>query len=274
MIKQRHVVQIFLAVACLSVGTLSGLAQDVPEDQYFNSDGVRIRYVERGTGQPIVLGHGFTNSLLGWIQTGVFDKLAENYRVVAFDHRGHGKSDKPHEVLAYGSEMGRDIFRLLDHLEIGKAHIIGYQMGSRIVGQLITTNPERFLTATLGASPPRRNWSDEDEQASQQLADDTLVLQTLLDAGQDVVALAALARARSDQAVADEELVNVRIPTIAIVGSEDPSLPGFNDLRTVMTDLEVVIIDGATHGGEEEAMGRPEFVEAIRSFIAGHSTER
>ena len=72
-------------------------AAAVAEDQFFDSEGVRIRYIDRGPrdGEPIVLIHGFTQSIeTAWGETGVLDALDDDYRVIALDCRGHGKSDK------------------------------------------------------------------------------------------------------------------------------------------------------------------------------------
>jgi pimeloyl-ACP methyl ester carboxylesterase len=49
--------------------------------------------------------------------------------VTAIDNRGHGQSDKPHNADAYGSNMSDDVIRLMDHLKIKKAHVLGYSMG-------------------------------------------------------------------------------------------------------------------------------------------------
>ena len=68
------------------------------QDKWFDSDGVKIRYVDRGAGPPVLLIHGYTRSVeSNWIEPGVFADLVKDYRVIAFDLRGHGKSDKPHE---------------------------------------------------------------------------------------------------------------------------------------------------------------------------------
>src|SRR5688572_13881467 len=108
----------------------------VAQDRFFDSGGVRIRYVERGAGVPVVLVHGFTANIeRSWIETGVLPDLARDYRVIAFDLRGHGGSDKPHEPRAY-EEVGLDVIRLLDHLEISRAHVVGYSLGGIIVAKL------------------------------------------------------------------------------------------------------------------------------------------
>ena len=55
---------------------------------------------------------------------------------------------------------------------------------------------------------------------------------------------------------------------LGIIGSVDAGLAGMNELKKVLPSLKVVIIDGATHTGERGATRRPEFVDAIREFIA------
>ena len=124
-----------LAPGIMGLGAMSGAS--AAEDRFFDSAGVRIHYIEQGAGEPVVLIHGYTVDLNEqWIATGVFPALASSYRVIALDARGHGLSDKPHERSAYGPEMGLDIVRLLDHLGIRRAHIVGYSMGAHIVAQL------------------------------------------------------------------------------------------------------------------------------------------
>jgi pimeloyl-ACP methyl ester carboxylesterase len=78
--------------------------------------------------------------------------LSHDYRVIALDCRGHGKSGKPTDENQYGMEMVNDIVRLMDHLGIEKAHIVGYSMGGSIALKMLTVRPERFLTAVIGGS--------------------------------------------------------------------------------------------------------------------------
>ena len=73
---------------------------------YVDNRGVRIHYQVEGKGPPLVLQHGFTQSLEGWYRCGYVDALKPKYRVVLIDARGHGKSDKPHERAAYAWPIG------------------------------------------------------------------------------------------------------------------------------------------------------------------------
>jgi pimeloyl-ACP methyl ester carboxylesterase len=106
-----------------------------------------------------VLLHGFAVGAAMWMGpppagTAILPALASDYRVIALDRRGHGASGKPHDPAPYGDEMVRDVIRLLDHLEIGKAHLVGYSMGAVIAGKLLVTHPDRLLSVTFGGGGP------------------------------------------------------------------------------------------------------------------------
>lgn len=123
------------------------------EDQFFDSDGVKIRYIVEGEGEPVLLIHGFACSIhMQWGASGFLKSLAQDYRVIAYDNRGHGLSGKPHDPDKYGEEMCKDALRLLDHLDIPKAHIVGYSLGAFITNKLLVEHPDRFLSATLGGA--------------------------------------------------------------------------------------------------------------------------
>lgn len=283
-----------LALALLIAG-MSSLA--FGQDKFFDSQGVRIRYIEQGAGEPVVLVHGYTATIeKNWVFPGVFQQLAKNYRVIALDCRGHGKSDKPHDVKQYGQEMALDIVRLLDHLKIDKAHIVGYSMGGAITAKLLTMKPERFLTATLGGSGGILAPTQLEIKLFEQLATDiekgslrTLILAlTPKDqprpteeqikqsdasflAGQDLAALAAVVHSFVDSAVTEAQVAAINVPTIAIVGTADPLIEGVNKLKKAMPKLNVVAVERATH---ISAFGRPEFIEALQDFLKVNSIKK
>jgi pimeloyl-ACP methyl ester carboxylesterase len=254
---------------------------------------VTIRFIEAGRGEPVVLVHGYNfDTEQQWVEPGVFDALTARYRVIGFDARGHGKSGKPRERGLYGLEMARDVTRLLDHLGIGRAHIVGYSMGGHIVAKLLTMHPERFLTATLGGGAGRRNWTEEDQRRVEIEAaemEQGLLRTQLLRlwpkdrlppsedeirrrsakslAGKDVLALAAIRRSNADQVVTDTELAAVTVPTLALVGTEDPYRADVGKLKKAMPQLTLVTVPDASHGS---APGKPEFVQALLAFLAAY----
>ena len=100
---------------------------------YVDSNGVRIHYHVQGCGPELVLQHGFTSSLQNWGAYGYVDALKGAYRLILIDARGHGDSDKPHNVDQYELSLRvGDVTSVLDDLGVGKAHYLGYSMGGRI----------------------------------------------------------------------------------------------------------------------------------------------
>lgn len=261
------------------------------DDNYFDSAGVRIRFVERGSGEPVVLVHSYSSSLEEqWVKTGVLQALAERYRTIAFDARGHGRSGKPHEAAAYGAAMTWDVTRLLDHIGIERAHVVGYSMGAHIVAHLLTLAPQRLLTATLGAAAGRLDWSAADDVQTEIEADEmerglmnaqvlrlwptdqpqptAAELQSMSAAflaGKDPHALAAIRRATRGQAVSASQMAAVQVPVLGIVGSKDRYLARFQELKKDMPQLKLVVLEGATHSS---ALERPEFLQSLFSFLS------
>lgn len=115
---------------------------------FFEVNGVRLYYVEAGQGTPVILVHGLAAEHVGnWMLPRVFQRLSKKYRVIALDIRGHGKSDRPYDPAQYGLEMVDDVVRLMDHLEIAKAHVVGYSLGGFITLKLALKHPQRLLSA-------------------------------------------------------------------------------------------------------------------------------
>jgi len=121
-------------------------------DEYFAADsGVRLRYRQAGTGDPVVILHGLMASLEAVAP--LADSLSTDHRIVALDLRGHGRSDKPSDPGAYGHEMGEDVVRLLDHLGIARAHLVGHSMGAVVSAYVASRHPDRVASASLLAAP-------------------------------------------------------------------------------------------------------------------------
>jgi pimeloyl-ACP methyl ester carboxylesterase len=220
--------------------------------------------------------------------------LARHFRVAALDCRGHGRSDKPADPAAYGREMAWDVVRLLDHLDVGAAHLVGYSMGAHIIAQLLVHAPERLLTATMAGAAGRFGWSAADdelaEREARELEGGSLRSQILRLTppqaptpseaevskrsraalrGQDLAALAAVRRANRHEVVQEDDLARVATPVLGVVGSLDPYLARFRRLEQRMRDFTLVVVEGGTH---RTTAGHPEFVRAVEDFLAAHPT--
>src|SRR5438445_7936307 len=107
-------------------------------DEKFDSNGVEINYSVKGKGEPVILIHGWLSS--GWINwdlPGTTDLLAKDHQVICVDLPGHGRSDRPTKDEAYGPELVEHVVRLMDHLKLKKAHVVGYSMGGIITAKLV-----------------------------------------------------------------------------------------------------------------------------------------
>ena len=264
------------------------------QDHFFVSGGVRIRYLDKGSGSAVILLHGYAGSADShWVNPGLVDKLATDHRVIALDLRGHGKSDKPHDPAAYGPELSRDVVRLMDQLDIRRAHLVGYSLGAGIAAQLMCSDPARFETVTLIASGRYRKWDSADDVAAEAAARElesavpfrSLVigltpvdtpapteerireLSRSLVANNDLHALAAIHRARSGLASTDSALFAVGVPVLGVVGSADRNLRAMQQLSEVLHDYHLIVFEGATHGGDRGVLRRPELIDVLRRFI-------
>jgi pimeloyl-ACP methyl ester carboxylesterase len=118
--------------------------------QYADVNGIRIAYVVRGSGPPLVLIMGYRLSSLAW-PLGFVDALAKRFTVVLFDNRGTGTSDKP--TFGYEiSNLAKDVGGLLDHLKIACANVLGYSMGGAIAQEFVRQFPDRVLGLALCAT--------------------------------------------------------------------------------------------------------------------------
>ncbi|MEX2111920.1 MAG: alpha/beta hydrolase [Pirellulales bacterium] len=264
------------------------------EDSYFDSNGVKIHYVVEGEGEPVVLIHGFTANIdMQWKLPGIFSKLKQDYQVIALDNRGHGKSDKPHDPQQYGPEMVNDVLRLMDRLNVAKAHVVGYSMGGFLTNYLVNNHPDRVVTATLGGA----GWSkanDERTEFMSLLADsldagkgigpliDQLTpanrpkpqpqeiefVNKMIMANNDPKALSACIRGLRSVTVTATQLESNKVPTLALIGSDDPLKVGVDELAPVMANLTVEVIDGADH---MTAFSSPKFIGDLELFLDEHS---
>jgi pimeloyl-ACP methyl ester carboxylesterase len=122
---------------------------------YANNHGVRIHYQVEGEGPPLVLHHGFSDSLESWYEMGYVVPLQHDYQLILIDARGHGASDKPHESTAYTVQhQAADVVAVLEALALPTAHFFGYSMGGRIGFALAKYAPTHFTSFIIGGSSP------------------------------------------------------------------------------------------------------------------------
>ena len=201
---------------------------------HFSSSGVEIFYIDEGTGDPVVLIHGFASNIeANWIGPGWVGALTgAGHRVIALDNRGHGRSGKPHDPACYGAPlMAEDVRRLLDHLAIDRADVMGYSMGARIAAFLALAHPGRVRSAIFGGlgmgmiegvGPPEPIIAALEADHVDEVKDLTGRSFRLFAerTGSDLKALAACMRSSRRQLRA-EEVARIRAPVLVAVGTRD-----------------------------------------------------
>src|SRR3954452_23453852 len=119
----------------------------------FHNGSVEIAYLDLGSGDPIVLVHGFASTKeVNWLNPSWTETLTRaGRRVIALDNRGHGASSKLYDPADYDrATMAEDVRALLDHLDLPRADVMGYSMGSRISTNLAIAHPDRIRALILG----------------------------------------------------------------------------------------------------------------------------
>ena len=123
-------------------------------------DGLRFPVVEVGTGQPVLLLHGFPDSRHLWRHQ-IPSLVDAGYRAIAPDLRGFGDAPRPQEVEAYRmSATMQDIIGILDALHVDQTHIIAHDWGAALAWRFVAAHPERvkrFVALSIG-HPASSGW--------------------------------------------------------------------------------------------------------------------
>lgn len=248
----------------------------------FNSDGVEIAYVVEGEcrveGRTALLIHGFASSVaVNWRETGWIGTLTgAGYRVVAIDNRGHGQSAKLHDPAQYGGPiMAEDARRLLDHLGIRSAHVMGYSMGARISAFLALAHPERVSSVVFGGlginmvrgmagTGPIAHALEADSIDDVSNPTARTFRAFAEQTGSDLKALAACIRSSRDPITA-ESLARLRCPVLVAVGDRDVIGGAAQPLADVIPGAQAFEIAGRDH---MKAVGDRVYKARVLEFFA------
>jgi 3-oxoadipate enol-lactonase len=241
-----------------------------------SSDGIRLHYEVLGrAGAPAVLMiQGLGADKHGWDMQRI--PLSLQYRVIALDNRGAGRSDKPfgHYTL---EQMADDAIAVLDHVGVEKAHIVGASMGGAISQIVGLKYPQRVNSLTLACTACRNHpWRRELLQGWATMASEQGMGAMAREAARWVIGprsfrrllpafgwLGPLAMGRTSHAFVaqvraildvdesvSEQLEHVDLPTLVLVGNQDILTPrgDSEEIADRMPNAELVVISGAAHG--------------------------
>jgi 3-oxoadipate enol-lactonase len=263
---------------------------------------ISIYYEIHGEGEALVLIQGFGGNSGQWYRE--IPGLSREYRVVAFDNRGTGRSDKPD--VPYTMQMfAQDIAGLFEALAIDAAHIYGVSMGGMIAQQFALRYPEKVISLILRGTtcggahsiPPdveamthlfdleRMGQLTPEEAARESLP--FLCSQEFIDNNPDIVEM-FIAKAveyvtpphgyqRQAEAImfhdTYDRLPQIKAPTLVISGTADRLVPFENSqlLAYRIPNAELVIFENVGHGFIEAA---EEASKAILDFLGRHCRSR
>jgi pimeloyl-ACP methyl ester carboxylesterase len=242
----------------------------------FDSDGFRIAFDDVGEGPPVVLIHGFiSDRVTNWRRPGWYRALREaGRRVIALDCRGHGESGKSTDPDDYGPEvMAGDVVRLLDHLEVPVADVIGYSMGARVAAQLLVDHPDRVNAAVLGGVGTSIVEGTPNQAAIAEALEADDADGVTHPAGrrfrrfaerQDADRHALAAAMRAFTAFDLDRLADVTGPVLVVAGSDDRLVDDPGNLADRFERGEAFVVPERDH---MTTVGDPRFKEAVVDFL-------
>ena len=247
----------------------------------FSSAGIGIAYEVHGEGKPSLLIHGFASSgKINWIDTGWVETLmGAGYQPITFDNRGHGASRKLYDTkLYYAHEMAEDARRLLEHLKIERAPVMGYSMGARIAAFLMLNHPDRVSVGLWGGMGVNLTTGLEDsEEIIEGLTAESLeqvkgrsARQFRIFADHNKADRAALAACmvNSREPMSADDIRKITAPVLVAVGSEDEMAGSAQALADLLPQGEAFTIERRDH---MRATGDKAFKAAALEFLARHS---
>jgi pimeloyl-ACP methyl ester carboxylesterase len=266
-------------------------------------DGMKFHYQQAGSGPDVVLLHGVSGNLAIWPLINMMETLATDFRVTAYDQRGHGYSDTPSAGYT-SADQAADLLKLHDALGLEPMYVLGHSFGGVIAHHAAVLEPDAVAGLILSDPlfPALRHletsvnqwsgWSDYKEQAERaglaitdeawfdigQLLQQTVQLtperlamfQKELGSAalQRLVRLAGTTCGEDVKAIAGlsvEKILSVQQPVLALYGEHSPFLATCRYLEEHLPSCKVAIVPDTQHRAHEE--NGPAYVEIVRKFL-------
>jgi pimeloyl-ACP methyl ester carboxylesterase len=244
----------------------------------FRHDAVEIAFFDEGSGDPVVLIHGFaSNAAVNWVHPGWTATLTRaRRRAIALDLRGHGASTRLYDPAAYHSAiMAEDVRALIDHLELTRVDAMGYSLGARIAAFLALAHPERVRSVIFGGLGSRLVEGEGLPQSIAEALEAPSLAQVQDSVGRrfrgfaeqtksDLEALAACMRG-SRQTLTSEQVEAIRMPALVAVGTIDDIAGSAQALAAMLPEGESLEIPNRDH---MLSVGDRVFKAGVLSFLA------
>lgn len=260
-------------------------------------DGVGLEVLESGdpAAPALLVVHGFGGAKEDF--TDHLDALSRTHRVVLFDHRGHGASDKPDDEAAYSLDrMARDALGVADALGLGGFRLLGNSMGGMVAERVVLARPERVEALVLQDTWPGPPPFDRDAAVKAAavarkhgLAELKARMEGLDPTGtpahqrllatrpgyrefgdrkflaQSPAMYAAVVVELLHQRDLSDALSTVSCPTLVMAGEQDPARPGCERLAEVIPGARLVVIPDAGHSPQLESPAA--WLAALTAFL-------
>jgi pimeloyl-ACP methyl ester carboxylesterase len=243
------------------------------------ADGVRIHYETEGSGFPLVLQHGFTDTMMVWYERGYVDALKYSCRLILIDARGHHPSDKPHDEEAYAEErFAADVVAVLDTLGIDQARYWGYSMGGLIGFALGTVAPDRLTAMVMGGASPYAMAAGAEDAMMPILERGVSGIRGIVGAyvtsgfeqrlqNVDMEALIACRRRRFRSQGFKDMLAVMTMPCLLYAGDDDPIFDAARSAAEDMPNATFFSLPGYDH--IQSMMESHAVIPRIQQFLAG-----
>lgn len=263
-----------VALLLILLPTSVASAQPLPPGNVIHVNGIDLHYVDRGKGEPLLLVHGFGSCAASW---GPFaDALAQDYRLIIPDLRGHGWSTEPASSFST-LRSSDDISALLNSLGLRRVRAIGLSMGGFVLLHLATREPDRISSLVLVSSASQL--PDQARAIVRSMSMESLpgVVRDLYRScavhGEDQMrGVVDLVRSyendTDDVNFSAAQLHRIRARTLIVQGDRDRLFPVENSLEMyrAIPNSELWIVPG---GGHVPILGdhKPEFLRVTRAFL-------
>ena len=244
---------------------------------YVRSGDIRIHYQIEGSGQALLLQHGFTDSLTGWYDNGYIDPLKRDYILILIDARGHGDSDKPNDVAAYAMEhRAADIVSVMNEFRVTAPTTLDTSMGGWIGFRMARYAPDRLRSLIVGgadAAPGKRE--PFPLLVPEMMSRGAAAIPDLWDAPMPPALrervlkndMEAIRASRIDDPGYEDILPTIAVPCLLLAGKTDPIYPAVKAHAAKIPNAKFVTIPGHNHAG---TLFRSELtVPYITQFLPG-----
>lgn len=229
----------------------------------------RMYYEVHGSGDPIVFIHGGGGSTASWPADYVTD-LSRNFRVVLTEIRGHGRTPDGRGPITYG-RLTNDVVRLLDHLGLDRAHVVGHSLGAIIGLHLLVDFPDRVRTAMLLAGAYHIDNYRPEASAAMTQELDALIRGETIESRLSTRPRPVLTKLRqawlNQPTFSTTELELIDRPTLIVAAGQDTFFaPAVAEtMHAHIRGSELIAYPTATH--RVQVTNAKELIPAIRDFI-------